>query len=176
MVEPNQKIEKEVGLCVKSAIVELDKENKVSLGVLNVLPYKVTKHKHTSTARITILTAKQADYLQPVDTALLTNYSSETVYSLTSDYKIPGYTSTKHYLFPTPDNYSNPVRLTGLQPRIYDELVKIKSQEKTDPISSEQDRTNFLAQFTWKNSVFNKEQNQTVEKLLVKYHHIFARH
>ena len=38
MVEPNPKFEKETGLCVTSAIVKLDKDNKVSLGVINVLP------------------------------------------------------------------------------------------------------------------------------------------
>ena len=38
MVEPNQKFEKKTDLCVTSAIVKLDKENKV----INVIPQKVT--------------------------------------------------------------------------------------------------------------------------------------
>ena len=61
MVEPNPKFEKETGLCVTSAIFKLDKDNKVSLGVINVLPHKLTIGKDTSIARITILTAKQAE-------------------------------------------------------------------------------------------------------------------
>ena len=34
----------------------------------------------------------------------------------------------------------------------------------------------FLNQFPWKNSVFNADQKRSVEDLLLRYHHIFARH
>ena len=42
MVESNPKFEKETGLCVTSAIVKLDKDIEVSLGIINALPHKVT--------------------------------------------------------------------------------------------------------------------------------------
>ena len=34
----------------------------------------------------------------------------------------------------------------------------------------------FINQFPWKNSVFNADQKRTVEDLLLRYHHIIARH
>ena len=74
MVEPSPKFEKETGLCVTSANVKLNKDNKVSIGVIKVFSHKVTIPKNTSIARITILTAKHADYLQPVNPVLLTIY------------------------------------------------------------------------------------------------------
>ena len=45
MVEPNPKFEKKTGLCVTIATVKLDKDNKVSLGVINVLPYRLPSVK-----------------------------------------------------------------------------------------------------------------------------------
>ena len=114
MVEPNQKFENETGLCVTSAIVKLDKDNKVKLGVINVLPHKVTIQKNTSIARITILTAKQADYLQPVDPALLANYFEDNITSLISDSETPNYTSPDRHWFPTPENCAHPEKLEGI--------------------------------------------------------------
>ena len=63
MVEPNPTFEKETCFCVTSAIVKLDRENKVALGVTNNLRHKVTVSENKSIAAITLLTAKQADYL-----------------------------------------------------------------------------------------------------------------
>ena len=38
------------------------------------------------------------------------------------------------------------------------------------------DREKFLAQFLWENSVFNQEQKQKIEALLLEYQYIFATH
>ena len=126
MVDPNQNFEKETCLYITSAIVKLDTEN-VSLGVINVLPHKVTVPKNTSKDRITILIAKQPNYFQPVDPALLTNYFPETDFS-TSNHKMPNYSSTDKHWFPTPEYCSLPESSTGIHRLVYDEIVEMKTQ------------------------------------------------
>ena len=108
------------------------------------------------------MTAKQADYLQPVNPAPLTNYFNENINTLISDTETKVYPSSDDFWFPTPENCPNPDQLEGVQRRIYDEIVKLKQQEKVDPLNCAEDRKNFLAQFPWTNSVFNLEQRKTV--------------
>ena len=176
LVEPSPKFEKETGLCLTSAIVKLNKDNQTSLGVLNILPHNITISNNTQVARVTILTPKQAAYLQPINPALLTNYFNEQVNTLIADSTTKVFPSKDPFWFPTPENCQEPEKLTGIHKRIYDEICKLKSQEKLDPINSEKDRQHFLQQFPWTNSVFNDSQKRTVEDLLLQFHHIFARH
>ena len=176
IIEPHAKLENQTGLCVTSALITLEAKRDVSLAILNVLPHKVTVQKNSVIARITILTPKQAEYLQPINPQLLSNYFNQNINALIQDSEIKVSPSTDELWFPTPENCSNPETLTGVEKRIYDEIVQLKKEEKLDPISNALDKQKFLAQFPWKNSVFNSEQRRTVENLLLDYHHIFARH
>ena len=74
IVEPYAKIKNQAGLCVTSAIVTLKANETLSLAVLNVLPHKISVPRNTVTARITVLTPKQAEYLQPINPQLLSEY------------------------------------------------------------------------------------------------------
>ena len=176
IIEPHAKFENQTGLCVTSALITLKAKQYVSLAILNVLPHKVTVRKNSVIARITILTPKQAEYLQPINPQLLSNYFNQNINALIQDSEIKVSPSTDELWFPTPENCSNPETLPGIEKRIYDEIVQLKKQEKLDPISNALDKQKFLAQFPWKKSVFNSEQRRTVENLLLDYHHIFARH
>ena len=51
-----------------------------------------------------------------------------------------------------------------------------KEKEKLDPTKSEEMKQEFLNLFDWTSTQFNEEQKKEIEKLLVKYHSIFARH
>ena len=176
IIEPHAKFENQTGLCFTSALITLKTKQDVSLAILNVLPHKVTFQKNSVIARITILTPKQAEYLQPINPQLLSNYFNQNIIVLIQDSEIKVSPSTDELWFPTPENCSNPETLTGIEKRIYDEIVQLKKEEKLDSISKALDKQKFLAQFPWKNSVFNSEQRRTVENLLLDYHHIFARH
>ena len=176
IIEPFAKFENQTGLCVTSALITIKAKEDISLAILNVLPHKVTVQKNSIIARITILTPKQAEYLQPINPQLLTTYFNENIKALIQDSDIKVSPSPDEFWFPTPENCSNPEKLTGIDKRIYDEITKLKNDEKLDPISNQLDKQKFLAQFPWKNSVFNEEQKHTVENLLLEYHHIFARH
>ena len=176
IIEPFDKFENQTGLCVTSALITIKAKEDVSLAILNVLPHKVTVQKNSIIARITILTPKKAEYLQPIKPQLLTTYFNENISALIQDSAIKVSPSPDEFWFPTPENCSNPEKLTGIDKRIHDEITKLKNVEKLNPISNALDKQKSLAQFPWKNSVFNDEQKRTVENLLLEYHHIFARH
>ena len=176
IVEPNPRFEKQTGLCVTSAIVKFDSKKQVSLGILNLLPHQVTVQKNAQVAKVTILTASQAQYLQPVNPEILTDHLNKSINGLIADSENKVYPSNDEFWFPTPENCPNPETLTGIQKRIYDEIVALKKREQLNPAKNLADRETFLAQFPWENSVFNQEQKQQIEALLLKYHHIFARH
>ena len=55
-------------------------------------------------------------------------------------------------------------------------IVALKSCENFNSEKNLADQENFLTLFPWENSVFNQEQKQDIEDLLLKYHYIFARH
>ena len=122
------------------------------------------------------MTAKQAQYLHPINPELLFDHLTKSIIGLIEDSETKVYPSTDEFWFPTPENCKDPENLTGIHKRIYDEIVALKAREKLEPDKNSEDRKKFLSQFTWENSVFNAEQINIVETLLLKYHRIFARH
>ena len=139
------------------------------------MPHQVTVQKNAQVAKVTILTASQAQYIQPVNPELLTDHLNKSINGLIAGSEHKVYPSNDEFWFPTPENCHNPETLTGIQKRIYDEIVALKKREKLNPDNNLADRETFLAKFPWENSVFNQEQKQKIEALLLKYH-IFARH
>ena len=117
---------------------------------MNVLPHKVTVQKNSVIARITILTPKQADHLQPINPQLLSNYFNQNINALIQDSEIKVSPSSDELWFPTPVNCFNPETLIGIGKRIYDEIVQLKKEDKLDPISNALDQQKFLAQIPWK--------------------------
>ena len=176
IVEPYAKFENQTGLCVTSAIVTLKANEDLSLAVLNVLPHEISVPRNTIFARITVLTPKQAEFVQPINPQLLSDYFNQDINTLIQDSEIKVYPSSDEYCYPAPENCKDPESLTGINRRIYDEIVKLKAQEKTNPLTNAHDRKKFLKQFPWKNSVFIADQKRTVDDLLLRHHHIFARH
>ena len=83
-----------------------------------------------SIARVTIFTAKEEDYLQPVYPALLTNYFNDSTNSLISDTTAPPYMSSDEYWFPTPENFPDPKKLEGINKRIFEEKANLKNKKK----------------------------------------------
>ena len=82
IIEPNTKFENQTGLCVTSAIVTLESKEDIKLSVLNVLPHKVTVPKNSLIARVTVLTAKQAEFLQPINPQLISDYFNQNIKAL----------------------------------------------------------------------------------------------
>ena len=103
-------------------------------------------------ASFKIMTPKQANNLQPMTSHqlnLITQYPDEATPVL------------NHIL---------------IERRIYDEIVKLRAEEKLDPTSNKEERQEFLANFKWEQSILNLHKKQEIEALLVKYHDTFVRH
>ena len=97
------------------------------------------------------MTAKQAQYLHPINPELLFDHLTESIKGLIEDSETKVYPSTDEFWFPTPENCKDPENLAGIHKRIYDEIVALKAREKLEPDKNLEDRKKFLSQFTWEN-------------------------
>ena len=75
-----------------------------------------------------------------------------------------------------PETCKQPEQLQGVEKRIYDEWSILQELEQIDPQTNQSYRTGFLQTFNWKDSVLNEAHKQQVEKLLVEFSDIFAKH
>ena len=78
--------------------------------------------------------------------------------------------------FPTPETRDPSEKLTPVQRKIYNQLQESREAEQRKPLENENGKIWFLQQFQWENSVLNEEQRNEVEKLLLEFNDIFARH
>ena len=134
VVEPYAKFENQTGLRV--TIVTLKANENLSLAVLNVLPHKIAVPRNTIIARIIVLTQKQAEFLQSTNSQLLSNYFNRDLNALIHDSEIKVYPSSDESWFSTPENCKDPKSVTGINRRFYDEIVILKAQEKTNPLTN----------------------------------------
>ena len=124
------------------------------------------------------MTPKQANNLQPVTNHqlnLITKYPDEATAVLNHIFQDPNEKTDRRW-YPTPETCDDSLKLNKIERRIYDEIVKLRTDEKLDPTSSEEQRQEFLANFKWEQSILNPHEKQEIEALLFKYHDIFARH
>ena len=59
---------------------------------------------------------------------------------------------------------------------IYNELIELQKLEGLDPEADEESRKQFLANFDWTKTTLTLEEQHNIEKILVEYNDIFARH
>ena len=82
---------------------------------------------NASVAKVTILTASQAQYLQPVSPKLLSDHPTKGINGLIADSEHTVYPSEDEVWFATPEDCSNPETFTGIQKRKYNEVVSLKN-------------------------------------------------
>ena len=78
--------------------------------------------------------------------------------------------------FPTPEICQNPDNLPPLQRKIFDNLAELQKRHLLDPQSNEHDKKTFLAQFGWSRSALNPDQISGMQKFLVEFFEILAKH
>ena len=124
------------------------------------------------------MTPKQAHKLQPVISQQLNQISQhpdETETVLNRIFRDPTAKSDRRW-YPTPETFDDPSKLNKIEKRIYDEIVKLREEEKLDTTAIEDQRHEVLANFQWEQSILNPQERQKIEVLLVKYLDIFAWH
>ena len=124
------------------------------------------------------MTPKQANNLQPMTNHqlnLISQYPDDAEAVLNQIFKDPTTKSDRRW-YPTPETCDDPSNFNKIEKRIYDEIVKLRAEEKLDPTASDEQRHEFLANFQWEQSILSLHEKQKIEALLGKYHDIFARH
>ena len=106
---------------------------------------------------------------------LITKYPEKANNVLDQLFQEPS-TNTDLRWYPTPETCDDPSKLNGIEKRTYDDITKIREEEKLDQTADDQQRKEFLANFKWENSILDEREQQQIENLLVKYNNVFARH
>ena len=124
IVEPLPNFERKTGRCLTSTIGCSDAQRQMPIGFLNVQSTLILVPKGTLVAKVTLLSPQQAQYLQPVNPELMTNYINQSVTELiaSSNSSELIFASQDGFWFPTPQICKNPELLNGIAKRIYDEL------------------------------------------------------
>ena len=161
-------------LFVSPALVDLV-EGKTTIQVTNPNNHTFTLDANTTLAHFRI--QHQAAKITPMPVEhlnLITKYPDEVEAVINQLFVNPDMKPTKWC--PTPEACSEPDKLNTIERRIYDEILALQELEKLDPSQSDEQRMNFLKNFTWDDSLLTPSQRLQVEELLVKYYSIFARH
>ena len=78
--------------------------------------------------------------------------------------------------FSTPEHPGKIEDHTPTQTRILKELYELKEKDKLNPKNDTKSRKKFLEKFDWTGKLLTRNQKEPIEKILVHYHVIFARH
>ena len=127
-------------------------------------------------ASFKIITPDQANKLMLMTNQQLSNiskYPDEAETVLNQLFQDPTTKSEREW-YPTLDNCDDPSKLNKIERLIYDEIIKLREEEKLDPTTEDDQRQIFEANFQWEQSILSPQEKQTMEALLVKYHDIFA--
>ena len=176
-VEGLPAFERRSHLLVSPALSETQ-EGRTHVQITNPLDYQITINVGTPVASFKIMTPKQANNLQPMtihQIHLISQCPDDAEAVLNQIFQDPTTKSDRRW-YPTPETCDDPSKLNRIEKRIYDEIVKLRAEEKLDPTASEDQRHEFLANFQWEQSILNPHEKQQIEDQLVKYHDIFARH
>ena len=162
-------------LHVSPALVYLE-EGKTAIQVTKPNNNTFTLEANTTLAHFCIPTPHQAANITPMPVEhlnLITKYPDEAEAVINQLFVNHDMKATKWY--PTPETCSEPDKLNAIDRRIYDKILALRELEKLDPSKSDEQRMNFLKNFTWDESLLTPSQRLQVEELLVKYNSIFAR-
>ena len=176
-VETFPAFERKTQLLVSPALTQIT-EMKSHVQITNLTCHTITLNPNTTVATFRIMTPNQAKNLQPMSNeqlTLITKYPDEADNVLNQLFQEPG-TETNRRWYPTPETCDDPSKLNRIERRIYDEITKLREEEKLDPTADDKQRKEFLANFKWENSILNEHERQQIENLLVKYNNVFARH
>ena len=138
IIEPFNFFEQNSGVFVASSLNRVDDKNQVQISFLNTNSHEATIPAGTKVAVFTVLTPKQANFITPIDpqiAALIqTNPNSSAENKLAP---IKGEKYADAFWFKTPESCENPEFLTGIEKRIYDEILECKRQAAKNHLDNE---------------------------------------
>ena len=142
-VETFPAFERKTQLLVSPKIAEM----KSHVQITNLTSHKITLNPNTTVATFRIMTPNQAKNMQPMSNeqlTLITKYPDEATNVLNQLFQEPG-TNTDRRWYPTPETCDDPSKLNRIEKRIYDEITKLREEEKLEPTADDQQCKAFLA-------------------------------
>ena len=179
IVTPSPQFESHDSIFITSSLSTVN-NNAIGYQIVNFseLPYTIVCDTHL--ADFKILTPEQIKHIQPVDPAMLSfmiQHEETTEIYINELLKVPSQNPEQEsYWFPTPEDPGDPTTYTPIQQRIYNELLELKELEQLNPQENEKSRKTFLSNFDWTDTTLNPEEQKQIEKILIEFHEIFARH
>ena len=180
ILTPSARYDNHDAIFVTSALSTVN-NNALSLQIINFTDTVYTIGSDEHIADFTVLSPDQIKHVKPIhpgelnfmmhqDTDTMDQYIHELL-------KVPStQNEQEEYWFPTPENPGDPTKHTPIQQRIYNELIELQKLEKLNPQANEESRQQFLANFDWTDTTLSEQEKQQIEKILVEFNDIFARH
>ena len=160
IIEPSLLFERKTGLCVLSSISRIDSTFRTKIGIINLMPYKITVSPQTRIGKFQLVTQNQASYLLPMHPSIIDCYKElNTVIETKQTSEMDNYAS-KNFWFGTPEYCGDPTTLNGIQKTIYDTIKRFKQLELLDPTIKQENKKQFLQKFNWSGSIFTKLERQ----------------
>ena len=189
-VTPDEKYESDSELIFCSSLSKVGENNEIYVIAINPTEHLITIPRNTLVAQFKILTPKETEYVTPVTPELISlakmrnpdNFMSELnqlIIDSTFEHDRqpprppPNYSK---FWFPTPESCDDPSKLSGVHLEIYNQLQDLLKLDASDPKSNDEDRAKFLSNFDWSTSVLTPSEKLELEKLLVEFSDIFAKH
>ena len=165
-VEGLPAFERRSHLLVSPALSETQ-EGRTHVQITNPLDCQITINVGTAVASFKIMTPKQATNMQSITNHqlnLISQYPDEAEAEavLNQSFQNPTAKSDRRW-YSTPETCDNPSKLNKIEKRIFDEIVKLREQEKLDPTANEEQRHECLAIFQWEQSILSPHEKQKIE-------------
>ena len=176
-VEATPSVTRKVALLVTPAIAKPG-NNKTVIHITNPNDHTYTINPGSVLANFTVLKPYQARNLKTMPLQQLSpgvQLPEEAHQVIGQLFHEPTFhKDTRRYT--TRDTWTDSETLNQLARRIYEEMVRLRAQEKLDPATSDQQRQKFLFRFNQDNLQLSHKDKQRVEHPLVKYHQTFVPH
>ena len=165
-------------------MTNLQKNKTTNLLAINTTEVPLHIRQDSPVATFEIITPEQARYLIPLEPKLLpSSDSKKTIKQIEKSIEKTAkgeinHITQKHengFWFPTHETNPDTSKMSEVEKRIYDELVKFKNFEAIEPLSKNEDRKIFNA-FKWSDSVLSDKDKERTEQILVEFNDIFTRH
>ena len=180
VLEPSIKFEGKTGLCITSSLSLIDENGLTLIAAINAQPYMITISAKTIVATFKLLTHEQAEYLVPLEPALLQSEdlqnNLQNLFEIKNKIDASKPQHAEKLWFPIPETCKDPSGLNKIERRFYDSLCDFKLKQELDRKRSEQELPEFLTKFNRSQSIFSENEKHKMENLLVEFHDIFARH
>ena len=167
IIQPSPLLENDEDLLICPALSSTQ-NNKHLVQISRFRNHFYTLRKGTHRANFSILTPEQAKHIRPVNLTsvryLLNNSHDDAIHYINSLLRTSKTDEVNEaYWFPTPQNPGNQKEHTPIQTHILNEVRELEQLEKLNPLENTNSRNQFLSNFDWIDSLYNRKPNMPLK-------------